>query len=833
MANESSISWARVLLVSAIGVVTIPSAAIAGQPQTNPAPTAGDVATANPNGTKLNDTGHDVDLVVPLRERVPIGQVGIRIRPDDTVLISKTDLENAIRRGVTPEFVKAIDALPDQEGFLAIGVLAQHGLAVTFDRNALELVAKFDATAFPERSIGLGFDTAASIVVPDASANVSAFLSYQGSLDWVERGFDRGLREPRVNFDFDGRLFHTIAFENQFTYGGNQQASFTRFASRAFYDIPQSSIRIGAGDLVANTTALQSQVDISGLGISKLLETFHSDRVYTASAGQTLLLREPATVSVVVNGVPSQTLRLGPGTYNVRDLPLTGGANRIDLVIEDQAGGRRVVSFDFFEDVSLLSPGIDEYDAKGGLRSDVDENGRFYYRHDPVFSGFYRRGITNQLTLGANAQASRTAMQVGGEATWGSTFGLFTFEGSGSHLKGLGSGAAVRVQYRYSIPMDLVSGARRIDALVEYHTKNYGGIDQQALNPYSLTFTGRYFQPISDWFGAGVGIDYRKGRGSTDDYKALRADANWRLRNGMNFTGSVGYDSRDGLLVGFSLFWRFDAKSLLTARYDSRRQEADLAYYHTPTHLLDTFAWGVEATHNDDGRFGFNATGVYRTNRGDLEIAHREAFGSDSADREETTSLRARGTIGFAGGKFAIGRYMNNSFAIVSAHPSLDGAQVLIGSQVASDALARTGALGPALVNLGSYAHTNLYYTVPDAPLGYDFGAGTIDLYPWFHSGTPVLVGSEFNVSILGTLLDDHGEPLVLAMGSARRTGDPKSPTIEIFTNREGRLGASGLAPGAWQIDAGGFHYRFDITKADGSLVNVKQLRPSNTGEGQ
>src|SRR5690348_11076688 len=118
-----------------MGIAAMPAAAFAGQPQTNPAPTAGDVATANPNGSRLNDTGHDVDLVVPLRERVPIGQVGIRIRPDDTVLVSKTDLENAIRRGVTPEFVTAIDALPDQEGFLALNMLAQHGLALTFDRN--------------------------------------------------------------------------------------------------------------------------------------------------------------------------------------------------------------------------------------------------------------------------------------------------------------------------------------------------------------------------------------------------------------------------------------------------------------------------------------------------------------------------------------------------------------------------------------------------------------------------------------------------------------------------------------------------------------------------
>jgi outer membrane usher protein len=835
MAPHSSTARRTWVFASAAAIAGIvPTGALAAQPQADPAPTAlqaGEASQPAASAAKLNTTGRDVDLVVPMRERVPIGQVGIRIRPDDSVLVSKRDVLNAISRGVTAKFLATIEALPDQQGYLPIGVLAQHGLALSFDRNALELVARFDPSAFPEQSIGLGFNTSASEVQPDRSANFAAFLSYQASLDWVEKGFDKGLHKPRANFDFDGRLLHTLSFENEFTYDGNQSPAFTRFGSRVFFDIPQSSIRLGAGDLYPNTTALQDQADISGLGISKLLETFHADRVYSASAGQTLVLREPATVTVVINGVASQTLHLDAGTYNVHDLPLTGGANRVDLVIEDAAGGRRVVSFDFFEDVSLLAPGLDEYDAKLGLRSDVDQGGRFYYRHDPAFSGFYRRGITRQLTVGVNAQATRNAMQGGGEVTWGSPFGLFTIEGSGSDIHGYGSGAAVRIQYRYSIPMELVTGSRRFDALLEYHSKNYGGIEEIPLNPYSLSFTGRYFQPVSNYFGAGIGIDYRKGRDGTADQKAIRADANLRLRNGMNFTGSVGYDSHDGVIFGISLFWQLGAKSVVTARYDSQEKEGDISYYYTPTQLLDTFAWGVDASHTQTGGYAFNGTGIYRTNRGDFEIDHRETFGTDSSDREEVSSLRARGTIAFADGTFAIGRYLTNSFGIVSAHPTLDGAQVLVGSQVASDAIARTGALGPALVSLGSYADTSLYYTVPNAPLGYDFGTGAIDVYPWFHSGTHVVIGSEFNVSILGTLLDAHGQPLELAMGSAHRIGDRKSPTVEIFTNRQGKLGASGLAPGMWQIDAGGLRYYFVIKKTDGSLLNLHELRPANAGE--
>jgi outer membrane usher protein len=89
------------------------------------------------------------------------------------------------------------------------------------------------------------------------------------------------------------------------------------------------------------------------------------------------------------------------------------------------------------------------------------------------------------------------------------------------------------------------------------------------------------------------------------------------------------------------------------------------------------------------------------------------------------------------------------------------------------------------------------------------------------------MVGSEFNVTIIGTLLDERGEPVRLLSGVARRVGDEKSPAVPIFTNRSGRLGASGLAPGRWEINAGGLVYSFSIDDGQGTFVDLKQVRPT------
>ncbi|PJW96360.1 fimbrial biogenesis outer membrane usher protein, partial [Escherichia coli] len=91
----------------------------------------------------------------------------------------------------------------------------------------------------------------------------------------------------------------------------------------------------------------------------------------------------------------------------------------VELLIEDAAGGRRLVAFDFFLDTELLAEGIDEYDAKIGIRSDFRDGRRDYFAKQPVFSGFYRRGLSEQLTAGANLQATRNTQVFGSEAILG------------------------------------------------------------------------------------------------------------------------------------------------------------------------------------------------------------------------------------------------------------------------------------------------------------------------------------------------------------------------------------------------------------------------------
>lgn len=838
--GSSSSPSAAAMLRAATALLALVSPAGAGSAQTVAAagasaaqPTPGITTPPPPAAApRLNTTGKPIELVVPLRERVPLGQVTIRLDPDDRVTVRREELTAALARAATPGFLAGLNALPSSDGFVTFDALRTAGLTLSFDPGALDLVAAFGTEARPDRTLDLGFGGKGSKALPDTSSSVSAFLAYQASWDYAWRGFERGLREPVANFLLNGRLFNIVSFENQFSYDGNAPRPFTRFGSRLIHDRPDSLLRFQAGDLNAIPQLFQDQPDLAGVGVSRLLTELRPDRVFTASAGRRISLNEPATVTILVNGAPARTLRLDPGNYNLEDLPLTGGANNVELLIEDQAGGRRVVSFDFFQDTELLSRGVDEYDAKAGIRSDFVDGRRRYFSREPLFTGFYRRGLSDQLTAGLNLQAVRDRQQAGLEAVLGSSLGLVTANLAASRTADFGNGYAARLQYRYSSPLEQQLGARRFDLSAEYRSRRFGGIETLVpFNGTAWTLAARYSQPISDRFNVGIGADYQKLRGDQPDLYTVRATAGWRLPNGMQINASGGYSRRDGALLGATLFWRLGRDGLLTAQYDRQLDDARVGYFHSPQRPIDVVAWNVEASRSS-GIGGVTGTAVYRGNRGDIELAQRAVLTGARGDAQEIrTSLRARGAIGFADGTIALGRYLSSSFAIIAPHRTLGGATVQVGSSVADQVQARTGALGPALVPLSPYSSQSVYYNVPDAPDGYDVGSGSATFFTWLHGGQRVVVGSDYNVTIVGSLLTDRGTPLALVAGTARRVGIADSPAVPVFTNREGRMGASGLAIGKWELVAGGFVYEFTIPAGGDAFVDLSTLRPTGRRE--
>jgi outer membrane usher protein len=277
---------------------------------------------------------------------------------------------------------------------------------------------------------------------------------------------------------------------------------------------------------------------------------------------------------------------------------------------------------------------------------------------------------------------------------------------------------------------------------------------------------------------------------------------------------------------------------------DTGQKRAHLAYSRSAGSGVG--AWNVAAEgsyagEGDEAEGTFSAS--YTGNRAEISASHSartEGLGSANGDflpvsAEERTSLRLASAIAFADGAWALGRPVASGFAIVEKHPSVKGSAVTVAS--GDTEIASTDAFGAALVpDLPAFTPRNVEFEVNDLPLGYDLGAESARFVSPYKAGHRVIVGNGNNVTAVGILLGREGEPVSLLAGSAREesgeaeAGSAASSRIDLFTNRAGKFGVEGLAPGRWIIEMPGEQgpllYRLSIPKTAEGLYRAGTLKP-------
>ena len=131
--------------------------------------------------------------------------------------------------------------------------------------------------------------------------------------------------------------------------------------------------------------------------------------------------------------------------------------------------------------------------------------------------------------------------------------------------------------------------------------------------------------------------------------------------------------------------------------------------------------------------------------------------------------------------------------------------------------------MGPAVVpTLTPYFNRSLQVDAPDAPAGISLGGQVFAIKPGYRSGYHLEVGSEANAALLGTLIDQDGEPIVFGIGEAVRVGSNEDAPIPLFTNGSGRFFLEGVVAGA--------SYRLTISREDETIETVVPIPEGTVG---
>lgn len=788
--------------------------------------------------TRLNPTGQPITLTVPAKDgAVYLGDVILRIDENDNISFSSQRVLDLLSNVVTQDVLENLQGRFAGGGTITPADFAQTGINISYNAQELSLDLNIASERRASRTVRVSALDRARIGEFAQPAGFSAYLNIRGNLDYLWEGPGDGFQEPVMFLDGAVRLGGPVLESEAVWQPGANGVDFQRLGSRMVIDDQENLMRWTAGDLEPISRSFQSTPDIAGISVFRSYSTLQPQQIVRPRGDRTFQLDRASTVEVLVNGQSVRRLQLAPGTYDLRDFPFTQGANDIRLAILDDTGREEILRFNVFLDQSQLAEGLTEFGAYAGVLAPLARRGPDY-SDNLAFSGFVRHGLSNYVTVGANFQGDKDVRMGGVEAVFGTPIGTIGTTISASDIDGRQVGFATRVTFQRLIRRD-ANQSDSLNFFFESRTRDFGALgNNNPQNAFQWELGAGYSHAFTDNLYGGLDTRFSRGRGVQRDIGTIRGTLGWRITDRVSATSDIRFerDNQGSRVSGlFSVTVRFGQRSSGRAEYDTRFDRGRLSYNTLNGNGVGSYNIAADVERSNFGS-GFNATGNYYANRAELGLSHFGSFEDDfGSSTNQRSSFRFATSIAVADEAVSVGRPIFDSFAIVRAHENLDeqDAEVLLDPSPFGFT-ATSGVLGSAVQsNISSYSERTITVDVPEAPPGYDLGQGSFRLFPPYRSGYHLVVGSDYSLTAVGTMLNTAGEPVSLVTGTATEIANPDREPVTLFTNRQGRFGLVGLAPGQWRIDMlddERSSFVIDVPEDSSGVVRLGELR-AGTGQ--
>ncbi len=641
-----------------------------------------------------------------------------------------------------------------------------------------------------------------------------------------------------------------FVLENKLSYQvGGKKNIFRRDYTRLVIDDPENDYRYQLGDIYTQGRNLQTSFRLAGAQLSK--ETIWTDRRDTRPQGDYhFLLENDAEVEVYQDGNLTKTKRLQAGEHTLSEITNRKGS-QTRLVVKDDFGKTYTETFDRFIDNRLLKPKYARYATSAGVLSRYKSSGLEYKTNAKIVSGFYQFGVSENITIGFDAQSYEKSFQLGSDIIWATSIGNISAGVAHSQPEKGKIGQAVQLQISSNQRRKKNANSEPFswDISAQLYNKNYRNIGDE----------GNYSDKDED-------------RSQREHH---RLDLNLHHTFSDNLTGNLhlthtGYhDNRSYQTLGLNLGWKINKSTYISLGSSHNRSRDDkidhsiyasvnisLGQYFGRHHSFENHYSGqdqsLRSTYRvgSKGRFGLdslngalrvqartNAQAVggdirYRDEKFDLTARHIPTINKKTGKVTQRSHAAINTAIAFADGALAISRPISNSFAIITQPKGLKYPMAVSRSKSLFnrrtndlndlpkyyDALL-TSYSSAVLSNLSDYSIQHISTDSAVLPKGFDHNMTEFDLMPDYKSGYKIKVGGEKGLSFNATLLVSNGNPLKLEGGqlvSQDEYSDEINPIL-FFTNDKGEIDIPTIKKGAYKVEL------FNYPEIYMNIINVNE----------
>jgi outer membrane usher protein len=706
-------------------------------------------------------TASDGRAIVPITvNTVDKGAAASIIEADD-VFVAVSDLEHAGLRSFSGRR-RTVDGLD----YVSLKSLAP-GLAFQLDKTNLTLHLDVQPDLLANReSVDLSSPKPAGMVY---STNSSAFVNY--SVSTTDSGKLSGFLES--GWSLNGNLLYASGSRNA-------EGEVVRGMTNLTVDDRARMVRWVVGDSMATAGPLGSGLFLAGVSVSR---NFGLDPYFyrLPSMGISGTVATPSWADVYVNGSLVREVQLAPGAFELKDIGLHTGAGETRVVLRDPFGKERIISSPYYLSASLLAPGLSEYSYNLGFRR--EEMATKSYRYgDPVFVGYHRIGLSNSVTAGLSAEATKGIANAGAALAIGLGFGQMELAGAESRAGGTAGWAA-------SASVATISRSFSLGGFWRARSDRYAAVTL-------ASDTDRAIQEIGAGFTVGLG---RLGTVAMQYSREEYRDVGLTSRYGASISSPVGRN--------LNLFVSADRKRTLTG-WSGIEGSIRISYF-----LGGLSTASVAASHSDRGtRESFDAhksigpgTGLGYRLQGETGGASNQMMaigeGQGPYGRYEARYTRygdaGSGYATVSGGLVALGgvvmasRPVRDAFALLRV-PGIEG---LTGS-VSNQAIGKTNRNGDLLLPELLPYYGNIVDIDQNAiPADVELGSGRKIVAPPYRGGALIELTAKKTLAFRGSVkLAFRGQDVIPAYGAI--TVKAGGSVFETSIGRAGDYYVENVPPG-------------------------------------
>ncbi|MGI9303615.1 MAG: fimbria/pilus outer membrane usher protein [Gammaproteobacteria bacterium] len=572
---------------------------------------------------------------------------------------------------------------------------------------------------------------------PPPRADPGAFVDYELSiLDEGEGSSTTGLLTPT--------LFGPLGtFRSEFLFSDGAAEKWIRLETVFNRDYPEDRRALRIGDTFTRAGLTGNSVRFVGVQVATNFATQPQFIPFPLPDvdGEAVV---PSTLDLYLNNSLFTRSEVAPGPFQIRNIPVITGAGDLHLVVRDALGREQVISRDFYASRQLLHAGLSDYSVDvGAIRENFGLQSNDY--GNAFFSGDWRYGWTEQLTLQGRTEIATDFRNLGGGTFWqvgnaGVVTVAFGFSDGDRGSDVLGLLGYEYQQRRFRLSAAARSAGRSFAQL--------GLAENQQLPKLQLaTSVGYDVGPLGSLGAAYAFQDEHVGESRAISSVTFNRTfpRQYSFSAFGNYIDAEPTDYTIGLLLSKSWGRRHSASFTLNIDRNDTSVQAQTRYalpsgpgygYRVSVEAADQTT--VEADLAAQSRWG-------------AYLLEGRRVGSQNAWR-----FNADGTLAYLGGRARAAREVRDAFAVVSVHDYGDVRVYLENQEIG-----RTDNRGQVLLPaLRPYQSNRVHFDARDLPLNAVVDEVADVVAPYFRTGVVIDFSVKPANAVLFRLLLDNGKPL-------------------------------------------------------------------------